>query len=359
MQPIRYSDALETLQPDEAKLGEEIVAQMTAKQAENAERHRHAHRDAHAKSHAVLKGRLRVHEGLPPELAQGVFARPGVYDVVARLSSAPGDIHSDTVPAPRGFALKIIGVDGERLVPDLGGANQDMLLVNIPVLAFGTIRKYKDMLALLERNAAAPEALQKFTAATARGVRATVEAVGGTPGATVEGLARDNAHILGETFHSQAALRYGDHVAKLSLVPTGPVAELTGQPVEGGHSAMRDAVVAHFAQAGATYDLRVQLCTDVEAMPVEDAAVLWCPEASPHRTVATLEFAPQSAYSPGRQVHGDVHLAFNPWNGIAAHRPLGSIMRVRRLAYAASSAQRHRLNAVARIEPGALTDIPD
>ena len=37
MQPIRYSDALETLQPDEAKLGEEIVAQMTAKQAENAQ----------------------------------------------------------------------------------------------------------------------------------------------------------------------------------------------------------------------------------------------------------------------------------------------------------------------------------
>ncbi|MFO0670598.1 MAG: hypothetical protein U0235_13365 [Polyangiaceae bacterium] len=32
--------------------------------------------------------------------------------------------------------------------------------------------------------------------------------------------------------------------------------------------------------------------------------------------------------------------AFTPWNGLAAHRPLGNIMRVRRVVYDASAAAR-------------------
>ncbi|PSJ19990.1 catalase, partial [Halomonas sp. ND22Bw] len=92
--------------PEEAALTREIVARMAATQAAHAERHHHAHRDAHAKSHAILKGRMTVHQDLPAELAQGIFAHPGEHEIVARLSSAPGDIHSDAVPAPRGFAVK-------------------------------------------------------------------------------------------------------------------------------------------------------------------------------------------------------------------------------------------------------------
>ncbi|KNY30802.1 catalase family protein [Brucella anthropi] len=356
---IPYTETTETLQPDEERIVRDIVSHMAAAQARNAERHRHAHRDAHAKSHAVLKGRMAVHDGLVPELAQGIFAAPREYEVVARLSSAPGDIHSDSIPEPRGFAIKIIGVEGERLVPELGGANQDFLMVNFPILAFGTVQKYKKMLTLLERRAQAPEAVQKATAATARGVRGLVKAVGATPGATLQGLARDRAHVLGETFHTQAAIRYGDYIAKLSLAPQGEVAVLTGQEVGDGFSAMADAVAAHFARAGASYELRAQLCTDAENMPVEDAAILWDPDASPHVPIATLQFEPQDVLSPARRVHGDDHLAFNPWNGVAAHRPLGSIMRVRKAAYESSSAQRHRLNAVPRAEPSALADIPD
>ena len=135
--------------------------------------------------------------------------------------------------------------------------------------------------------------------------------------------------------------------------------DFTGVPCVVDLAAMRDAVAGHFARSGAAYELRAQLCTDLDAMPVEDASVLWDPEQSPHRPIAQLHFDPQDAYAPARQVHGDVHLAFNPWNGIAAHRPLGAIMRVRKLAYESSSAQRHRLNAVRRAEPRSLAEIPD
>ena len=216
--PIRYQPEVELIGTNEERLTREIVERMASGSRCAFEHHRHAIRDAHAKSHAVLKGELTIHEGIPPEFVQGIFAARGTHGVVARLSSAPSDIHSDEIPAPRGFALKVIDVAGERLSPAIGGANQDFLMVNFPTLAFGTIAKYQMLLGVLEANAHAPDIFQRIVAGVARGAKGAVEALGGTPGATLEGLARDNHHPLGETYHTQGAIRFGDHIAKLRLV---------------------------------------------------------------------------------------------------------------------------------------------
>ena len=356
-----YSPSVEHITTDEPELVREILGMMAATQSANADRHRHATRDAHAKSHAILKARLKIHEGLPPWLAQGMFAAPREYEAVVRLSSAPGDIHSDEIPAPRGFATKILGVKGDRLVPELGGHNQDFLMVNFPVLAFGTVAKYKQMLGLLEKNAHAPDFFQKAVAGSARLAEDVVEALGGTPGAVLQGLARDNNHMLGETFHTQAAIRYGNYVAKLSFAPASDnVRALIGQPVEvTGFSTMRDVVCDYFLSNGAEYQLRAQLCTGLDAMPVEDAGVQWDEGTSPQQPIATLTIWPQDARTPRRRTYGDDVLSFNPWNGIEQHRPLGSIMRVRKPAYERSTAFRHAENSIDRFEPERLDQIPD
>jgi hypothetical protein len=44
-------------------------------------------------------------------------------------------------------------------------------------------------------------------------------------------------------------------------------------------------------------------------------------------------------------------LAFNPWHGIVAHCPLGSIMRVRRPAYAMSARFRAEHDGIPIVEP--------
>ncbi|MEP9404141.1 catalase family protein [Sphingomonas sp. VNH70] len=359
--PVLYDPAIEVTGEREAALMEEIVGRMAASSRCAFERHRHAIRDAHAKSHAILKGEMVVAPGLPPELAQGIFAVPANYGVVARLSSAPSDIHSDEIPAPRGFAIKVINVPGDRLPGDIGGANQDFLMVNFPTLAFGTIPKYKTLLGVLEANAHAPDIFQRMVAGAARGAKGALEALGGTAGATLEGLARDNHHPLGETYHTQGALRFGDYVVKLSLAPASPeVTALTGQTVaDMTYSGMRDAIGSFFENHGAVYELRAQLCNDLEEMPVEDAAVLWDETRSPHRKVATLRFPLQRPYGPERQVYGDDVLSFNPWNGIEGHRPLGGIMRIRRLAYERSTRFRHEMNARPRHEPASVNEIPD
>ncbi|MFD0370162.1 hypothetical protein [Streptomyces sp. NPDC127114] len=177
----------------------------------------------------------------------------------------------------------------------------------------------------------------------------------------VETLAAANHHILGETFHSMAALRYGDHVAKISAAPrSANVRALTGRPVEkkAGESALRDLVVDFFAHNSAEYDIRAQLCTDIDRMPVEDASVLWPEELSPHEVVGVLHLPAQDAYSDARRRYADDVLSFSPWHALEAHRPLGSVMRSRRAAYPSSSDFRHRLNGVDPQEPASVKELP-
>ena len=192
-------------------------------------------------------------------------------------------------------------------------------------------------------------------------VRGAVEAVGGTPGATLQGLGRDNAHVLGETYFTQGALRYGDHVAKISLAPASEnVRALTGQDMKvEDFSSISEIVADFFSRESAEYVLRAQLATDPERMPVEDASVLWDEEEAPHQPVATLRIEAQESYSHPRRVYGDDALTFNPWNGVVEHQPLGSIMRVRKRAYEQSTRFRHEFNDRPSPEPATLDEIPD
>ena len=64
-----------------------------------------------------------------------------------------------------------------------------------------------------------------------------------------------------------------------------------------------------------------------------------------------ITVAPQ-AVPDGQQLHAaDDGLAFSPWHGITAHRPLGSLMRVRKDVYAASGDFRAQRNGCPLHEP--------
>ena len=88
-------------------------------------------RSVHAKSHGLLRGHLVV-PSLAPPFAQGLFAKACSYSVVIRLSTSPGDVLDDRISTPRGFAMKVIGVDGTRLPGSEAATTQDFLLVNGP-----------------------------------------------------------------------------------------------------------------------------------------------------------------------------------------------------------------------------------
>jgi hypothetical protein len=204
------------------------------------------------------------------------------------------------------------------------------------------------------------EGLKKAASATLRATESVIEAFGGQS-PTVKSLGgQPLIHILGETYYSQAPILYGPYMAKIAVVPVSPaLTALTDTPLDldGDANGIRRAVVAFFAHEGGEWELRVQLRTDAEAMPIEDASVVWPEDKSPYRAVARIRVAPQEAWSQGRASEIDDGLSFSPWHGLMAHRPLGSVMRARKRAYELGAEFRAEHNRCPIAEPRSRNDI--
>jgi hypothetical protein len=359
---VRFADGVEEIQPNETQLIDETVASMARVNRLMFEKHRHAIRDAHAKSHGILRGELHIAPGLPEHLAQGLFKEAKTYPVIIRLSTSPGAIEPDSKPAVKGFGLKIIGVEGKKFLPDQAyAATQDFLMVNDTIIPTGTVKAYHDMQLRLEKMLHGPEFVQTVVNEAAVLADKALEAVGLKKEVPVVVQAHPNRHILGETYTTLGALRYGDYVGKVAVAPlSANVQALVGQDVELKEpGAYRDLVVEFFRTQGAEYELRVQLCTDLAIMPVEDASINWPQDQSPYQVLGKIVIPAQEAFSPARRVFGDDVLSYNPFHCLPAHQPLGSINRVRLQAYESSTAYRHHMNAQPRTEPTDINQLPD
>jgi len=199
----------------------------------------------------------------------------------------------------------------------------------------------------------APRA-KEVLSAVLRETEKIVEAFGSQSGFLLALGGYPETHILGESFFSQAPIRYGDYIAKVGVFPISPeLIRLTNAPlnVNGVPNGLREAVSEFFAANGGTWEIRVQICTDLETMPVEDATKPWPEDKSPYIAVARIVAKPQKSWSDERYNAVDTAMAFSPWHGLAAHRPLGGIMRARRTIYPRSIAIRGTRNGCPMTEP--------
>jgi hypothetical protein len=362
MNYLRYSEDLESRRADEDELIDKMIKVLHSNNEWAFKKYHHGIRDAHAKSHGILGGELTVYPDLPDELRQGLFASPATYPVIARLSTTAGAIRSDQIRGVHGLGIKVLGVHGPRTLPDDTATTQDFVLVTHREFPFADVHAYyvKGMpFAWLLARLPDP-ALKVITDALA-GTGRVLGLVGLSLPMTLAVFTPPNTQILGDVFYSSAPLRYGDYVAKLCVVPlSNSVTSLQDQPVPraAGSDAYRDEVVEFFRHNSAEYELRVQLCTDAKTMPIEDASVEWPESASPYVAVAKITYPVQDAYSPERQVFGDDVLSFNSWRALAAHRPLGSINRLKLKVYEASSNFRHQKNHMPRLEPTDIAELP-
>jgi len=340
--PVRYAPEVESVEPYEDDLINDLTDVILGISRKTWADGHHALRGVHAKSHALLCGRLHILRDLPPELAQGLFARPAEYPVILRFSTTPGDMLPDSVSTPRGLAIKVIGVNGEHL-PDAPGDTQDFVMVNGPAFSAPNGKTFLGNLKLLAATTDRVEGVKVAVSKVLQGTEQVIERFGGTSG-TVRALGGEPAlHPLGQTYYTQVPVRYGDYIAKLSLAPASDVlTDLTHARIhiDGHPHAIREAMLDHFAANDGLWDLRVQLCRDLVSMPVEDASKVWPETQSPFVTVARLHVPPQTAWSEDRSAAVDDAMSFSPWHGLLAHRPLGSIMRLRKRVYEASAAFR-------------------
>ena len=332
--PVKYDDpAVEPAIENEKELTQEIISLINRIQDHNFSMHRHGFRGTHVKVQGIVKGYLIVPK-LPDELAHGICAKPAAYDVALRYANEPSFLQDDRTPGPRGCAMRIFS---EPV--------QDLTFNNAPILELRDMPTTVEIFRIRERHFREPEKIaDELKQRTDKDLQMAPTQL-------------PNKHFLSYTMYSQSAYRWGPYVVKYALFPTANVPETnvdqSSDPEQ--HSKwLKD----YFADNEMTYDLRIQLCEDVEKQSVEDASVEWNEEQFPFRTVGKVVLPKQDSFNPTRRSFWDDRMKLNVWAGSDQHRPLGSVNRLRKNLYEESQKKRADLNDAELLRVTTIEQMP-
>ena len=356
---LPYHPTIEQPQPDEQEAIDGIIRGMVQQSETVEKREQHAVRASHAKSSGLVVGTLTISDALPPELAQGLFAQGGTYPVAIRFAQGPGETLGDRVSTHRGMSIKVFDVAGEKLHGHTEDT-QDFVLASGTTFPSGTAHGFLRDGKMIGAATPLPEIVKSAVSSTARNFNRVLHALG-TESPRADFFGHPFSHPLAERYYSQAPVRFGDYVAKLGAFPASAAQDALRDwrldPSE-DEDGFRHAVGTFVRTHETVFELRAQLWSDANTQPIEDASIPWLEDESPYRTVATITISAQEANSPARQRYFDEQLTFRPAHSLAAHRPLGSVMRARLQVYEALSAFRHRENGVAEAHPSHISEIP-
>jgi hypothetical protein len=275
-------------------------------------------RALHRKQLAAATGTLEVLDGLPDHARHGLFARPGRHRVLVRLSNGGPDVQSNRLPDIRGFALKVLDVSGDGA---LGGTtdHQDFLMINQDRAPGANSREFIDFM-----EAATPSPLA--------GITHLFKAYGPAGGfsrlrALFAMLNRKFNGFAAERFDTVAPVQCGPYAVRVRLKPAG-------NPPPGGRSKdIAEDMRERLAIGPLHWDLELQFFVDEATTPIEDASRPWPESETPIVTVAHLTLPQQGVDAAAAEAEA---AKFDPWGGLAAHKPLGEVMRARKAAYLAS-----------------------
>ncbi len=354
-----YRDDIETVESDEQETHDKIIKLMTDGMHLVREKSGENVRISHAKAFGLLEGELLVREDLPPELAQGLFAHPGSYPVLVRLSTAPGEINDDSkMNTARGMAIKIFNVQGPKL-PGHTADTQDFVLdtgkqfINSGAKAF--LQTFKPNATIAPKLS---DSVKGAVSDISRVTNAALNAVG-LNSEKLDFFGHERKHPLAEEYYSQTAYRFGEYIAKLGVIPDTPgLKALFTQPYDPETpDAFREATNAFFRAQPAEFIVAAQLNTSLDEMPIEDAQAEWPEALSQYQPVARLILPVQTAFDTAKNAFFE-DLSFSPAHGLQAHRPLGSINRARLAAYRALSQIRRSENHKSTAEITSANGVP-
>ncbi|MDE2594277.1 MAG: catalase [Burkholderiales bacterium] len=284
-------------------------------------------RALHRKQVLGVAATLEVPGGLPDHARHGLFAYPARLDAWVRLSNGGADKASDRKPDVRGFAIQARGVQGPSALGQGATTVQSFLLINQPAFAFPRSDEFVD---LVMQSVRGPGALIRYLFKRYGwwGGLKKIRRFAKTFGKPFTGFAT-------ETFYSAAPIACGPYAARVRLVPTGQQAFTKGKPGKKDKVDWAADFKRHVSQGVLRFDLQLQFFVDEARTPIEDASVDWPETVAPYVTVAHLTVPMQSPDSTSGQVLSDEieAAAIDPWAALMAHRPLGEVMRARKVVY--------------------------
>ncbi|HVW28757.1 MAG TPA: Dyp-type peroxidase [Polyangiaceae bacterium] len=305
------------------------------------------HRGAHAKGHCLLRGKLRVVETERRKFNHGVFANPDrSFDIDVRLSNGSPELQSDRKRDARGLAIRVhLG----------GGAKaelQDFILFSDPVFFAKDLRQFTTIFGILATK-------QRLTQ------------LGRLVGFLVKARTLKPLHLIGRVlfkkpighplaieYHSATPYLLGDDLVVKHSVEAVDRAAFAKLPPGKSEDFLRRAVSAELGSAPIRLAFYVHILPIAEKKLspdrvrdiVEDATMDWQKLGAQKIQVAELELFPVASESDA-DLKGAEDITFNPWNGLDAHRPLGSLNRARLTAYRDSAGFRKAGFAVHQTTP--------
>jgi catalase len=322
----------EIIEPDEQALFRGFADEIKAQQRDAAAKTGGAlGRGFHAKLHAGLIAEFEILNDLPACARQGVFSTPRVFPAVVRFSNGEPTHHPDKYHEPRGIAIKLMGVSGRRLLPgDADAVTQDFLATSHSVTS--TVRNVKQFMAFI-RASQKPRTML-FTLWRSVGLRETFRILR----ALVRTVGFSKVRSLAtEKYSGTAPIKFGPYAVKFTVRPAVGTEATVRRTLT--RDFLRDELADRLRQGDLRLDFLVQFYVDETRTPIEDTSIVW---DAPLLKVGQLRIPSCDLDDPQtRAVSNAVdQLSFSPWHAIEDHRPLGSVMRARRVAYQTSATLR-------------------
>jgi hypothetical protein len=298
-------------------------------------------RDVHSKTHGCLAARFKV-GNVSDDLKFGLFREPGEYSAWIRYSNGTPPVQPDSAKDARGMAIKVMGVEGKKLLDGEEDAKtQDFIMINNPVFFIRTIEEYAAFSSALANG-------RPLAYLTGADVLWNPLSWHPSKAHLRELMLANNTQskapnsVLNERYYSLSAYALGPRrYVKYSARPCQlrPAFE----PDRSDPDFLRKGMQQELNKAGACFEFMVQPQVAGKNMPVEDATVEWSEKDSPFIPVARIEIDRQQFDTAERNRFCE-NLSYNPWHALPEHRPVGVMNRIRKVLYQAISRYRRCKN---------------
>ncbi|NDI35311.1 catalase family protein [Chengkuizengella sediminis] len=325
----------ESIPADEASVIQSMQALLQGKMEKSYEKG-NTKRDAHPKHLALLKAEFEISSNLPEELKVGLFQKEKTYSAWVRISNASGTPQPDKKKDFRGFAIKLVDVDGEKYLKE-EKQTQDFVLMSHPTMPLGTAKLFHDAVYYaIKWN---PLVLLLNFMLTGKG-HIIKELNKGK---------KNHTSPLDIRYWSTTPYLFGENnVVKYSIIPTSTYK--SSLPNELTNTYLTDNIENHLREHEASFDFMIQLQKDPLQMPVEDAGVEWKETDSPFIKVATIKI-PQQTFRTKERDELAEDMSFSPGHVLLEHQPIGGINRARVEIYKNLSKFRHVRDNRKMLEP--------
>ncbi|MFB2983190.1 catalase [Microseira sp. BLCC-F43] len=349
-------------------------------------------RDTHTKTHAGVKATLEIfdidEDGIKGELSkktsltasqlnaistkQGLLAKPKQYPVWLRFANGRTKVENDYVSDTRSMAVKVMGVEGERLGQSHESNTQDFIVQNAEIFFIKTIRDFYGFFSALAKWEPSvllwmllhPKQFSALKTITSRNPKSLLAERYWSGSASALGLNPDfDASQSGVVPVAYPA------VVKYAFTPVASIAPHSRLAIESRPESdrsrakaiaksgtqpdnyYRDELIAALAKPDAHYcwDFGIQFQTN-PTMSIDDATIVWQESESPFFTVGRLTVKHQ-IIDFDKQFDFIENLRFSPWNGLAVHRPVGALNRLRSFVYPVVASYRHQKRDLVYQEP--------